>query len=91
MSAGFFYNYFSDRIEVAGSEGEPDVIEKGTGILDLVFQWQPNENWNLKASVENILNAKYESTQEVPISNTELPFRRYRPGTNYSISASYKF
>lgn len=91
ISAGFFYNYFSDRIESAGAEGQPDVVEKGAGILDLVMQWQPTEQLSVKAAVENILNEKYETILETQLYGTELPYRSYSPGVNYSISASYKF
>lgn len=91
ISAGFFYNYFSDRIEAAGAQGEPDVIEKGTGILDLVVQWQPSEQLTVKGSIENILNTKFESVLETQLYGTELPYRNYSPGTSVSVSASYKF
>lgn len=89
-SIGLYYNYFSDRISVAGSAATPDIIERGFGVLDLVFQYAPNDQLDVKASWKNITNAEVSSYQEI-FGNTKLPFQSYTVGTDFSVSASYKF
>lgn len=91
MSTGLFINYFSDRVEVAGSQGTPDVVEKGQTVVDLVFDWQPTENLDLKASIKNLTKEKFESVHKVELLDAELPYNSYDRGTDFSVSASYKF
>ncbi|MEQ8350474.1 MAG: TonB-dependent receptor [Leptospiraceae bacterium] len=91
MSTGLFYNYYGDRISAAGSQGEPNVVEKGKGFIDLVFEYQSNDNLSMKASIKNITGEKYESVQEFPLLGSELPYNSYTIGTDFSVSASYKF
>ena len=91
MSIGTYINYFSDRIQVAGSEGTPDVVEKGQTVVDLVYQWEPTENLDLKASIKNLTREKFESVHQVELLDAELPYNSYDRGMDFSVSASYKF
>ena len=91
MSIGTYINYFSDRIQVAGSEGTPDVVEKGQTVVDLVYQWEPTENLDLKASIKNLTREKFESVHQIDLLDAELPYNSYDRGMDFSVSASYKF
>ncbi len=90
-SIGLLYNIFGDRLDAAGAEGGSDRIEKGSGVLDLVYTQKFGENLSLKGSIKNILDTRFEVVQENPLLNREEIVRSYREGISYSVSLDYKF
>ncbi|MCS7204097.1 MAG: TonB-dependent receptor [Leptospiraceae bacterium] len=88
---GLLYNYFSDRVLFVGTAGEPDVYEKGKGFWDFVAAYSPIENLNVKFSIKNIYNQGFETYQKSNLGGYKVPYESYKRGTDYSLSASYKF
>lgn len=90
-SIGLLYNIFGDRIDAAGSSGAPDQIEKGAGVLDLVFEKKIGERLDIKAAAKNILDTRFKVVQKNPLlNNQEQIVRSYRDGVSYSFSMNYK-
>ncbi len=91
-SIGLLYNVFDDRLDSVGANGNPNAIEKGAGILDLVYEQTFGENLSVKASVKNILDTRFKVVLENPLlGNREELVRSYREGVSYSASLDYKF
>ncbi len=89
-SIGLYYNFFSDRIAVAGGTGLPDVIEQQAGLLDLVFEHKVGA-LSVKAAAKNITDTRFKLTQHDEVLGKDRLYRSYRKGVSYSASASYKF
>lgn len=88
---GLYYNYFNDRIIFVGSVGESDIIEKGKGFWDFAASYSPIEQLTIKFNIKNIFNTGFETYQESYLYKFKVPYEKYKPGTDYSLSASYKF
>tara|TARA_B100002051_G_scaffold276780_2_gene327925 strand:- start:30080 stop:33031 length:2952 start_codon:yes stop_codon:yes gene_type:complete len=91
ISAGAFYNYYGDRLTYVGAFFNGDVYERGTGIWDLVFTYEPTEQLSVKAAWKNIFDPSFEQYQENALFGSDVPFSSYKRGMDFSISASYKF
>ncbi|XDD49280.1 TonB-dependent receptor [Leptospira sp. WS92.C1] len=87
---GFYYNYFSDRIALVGSDGVPDAIQKGTGTSDIVYTYKHNDRFDLRGAVRNVMNSQFKITQTDPFTGQEYVFQKYRTGLDVSFSATYK-
>jgi outer membrane receptor protein involved in Fe transport len=79
FSARALYNYFGDRISDVGSNGAPDVVEQGRGILDFVLQ-QRIGRFSVKLAGDNVTDAEYLFTQ----GNRDQ--RLYKLGRTFSLS-----
>lgn len=90
-SVGLLYNLFGDRLAAGGANGAPDTFERGTGVLDLVYEQKFGENLSLKATIKNILDQTFEEYQENPAAGGELTTRSYKEGVGVSASLSYRF
>ena len=77
-------NYFSDRIYRV-EKFTPNKIEEGRWKLDLVYQWQINEMFELKAKGSNLFNpaTKYKKDNKVTES--------YYKGTGWDLEISMNF
>lgn len=90
-SIGLLYNIYGDRLDAAGASGAPDQIEKGAGVLDLVFEKKLGDRLDLKASAKNILDTRFKVVQKNPfLGNREELVRSFRDGVSYSFSMNYK-
>ena len=78
-----FYNVFGKRITEVGSKPLPDVYELSHPSLDLGIRQPVNANWNVKASLTNILNAK------VRFEQGGQPTEEYKTGVGVSVGLSY--
>ncbi len=90
-SIGLFYNVFGDRISAVGAEGAPDTVEESTAVMDLVFSHVLNDNLKIKASIKNITDPKFKTTQEAAALGSSVLYNEYRKGISYSFGLTYKF
>lgn len=90
-SIGLLYNLYGDRVDAAGSSGAPDQIEKGAGVLDLVFEKKLGDRFDMKVAAKNILDTRFKIVQNNPFfASREEIVRSYRDGVSYSFSMNYK-
>lgn len=62
FTSRLLYNFFDDRISDVGSNGAPDIVEQGRGLLDLVLS-QRVGRVNFRLNFENLTDAQYLYTQ----------------------------
>ncbi|MEM1268541.1 MAG: TonB-dependent receptor, partial [Bacteroidota bacterium] len=86
-SLNVFYNVFGERLLEAGRGGTPDIFEQPRNDFDITFTQRLISGFTLKASAKNLLNAKYEITQEY--LGTEYILQDYDLGRSFSIGVSY--
>ncbi len=87
LQATATYNYFSDRISALGTEGKGNLVDKGSGTLDLILKSKLSKKLGLDFSVKNLLNPtleRYQDKQDVIVSS-------YKLGLNVKLSVSYTF
>ena len=102
--ANLVFSYFSDRIDALGSGQLGNIIEKGVPTLDFVWKNRINKNFEINASVKNILNPTIERVREnvsfdAALANdlginsnlSEFALSSYKRGVNASIQLKYKF
>jgi hypothetical protein len=83
-AAGFtaraLYNYFGDRISDVGSNGTPDIVEDGRGLLDIVVSQRLTGRFGIRLTVENLTNAEHTFLQGIQAQ------RFYRAGRTIGVS-----
>jgi hypothetical protein len=84
------YNYTGEKISDVGALGIPDILEEARSTVDLVIvqdfsYWGWGRGLGVKFSGRNLTDSEKEFTQG------GLTQRLYKPGTEYSLSLSYKF
>ncbi|RNC87909.1 MAG: TonB-dependent receptor [Winogradskyella sp.] len=102
--ANLVFSYFSDRIDALGSGQLGNIIEKGVPTLDFVWKNTINKNFEINASVKNILDPTIERVREnvsfdAALANdlginpnlSEFALSSYKRGINASIQFKYKF
>ncbi|RZN83706.1 MAG: TonB-dependent receptor [Winogradskyella sp.] len=102
--ANLVFSYFSDRIDALGSGQLGNIIEKGVPTLDFVWKNTINKNFEINASVKNILNPSIQRVREnvafdATLANdlginpnlSEFALSNYKRGVNASIQFKYKF
>ncbi|WKD85563.1 TonB-dependent receptor SusC [Polaribacter huanghezhanensis] len=86
LLATISYNYFSDRVYAIGSAGKGDLIDKGTGSLDIILKSELSKKIKLGFSLKNLLNPSIKRVQE--IQNVEV--LSFKNGIKGSLSLTYK-
>ena len=102
--ANLVFSYFSDRIDALGSGQLGNIIEKGVPTLDFVWKNTINKNFEINASVKNLLNPTIERVREnvsfdatlandlgVNADLSEFALSSYKRGVNVSFQIKYKF
>ena len=102
--ANLVFSYFSDRIDALGAGQLGNIIEKGVPTLDFVWKNQLNKNFEINASVKNILDPTIQRVREnvsfdATLANdlginpnlSEFALSSYKRGVNASIQFKYKF
>ena len=90
------YNVSGSKIYAVGTSGADNYYEKPFHQMDFIFQEQLNKNWNIKAAVQNILNAKYrillgdKSYYDVQTNGNDT-YTDYFRGTNFNLTVGYTF
>lgn len=95
-SANISFNRQGDKIAEVGRVGFQDVMEKGRNLLDLSITQRLFKYFEVKLTAKDLLNEDQVFTQDVTVNAAskdlvERIVRRYKTGTNYSISVGYKF
>ena len=94
-TASLVYNVYGERIYAVGIAGNDHIYEKPFHKLDFVWGSTINKKWDLKFSIDNILNPLY--TREMgdqstlQISESSLMLLSFKRGVGFSTSISYTF
>ncbi|WP_333809434.1 TonB-dependent receptor [Flavobacterium sp.] len=94
-TATLVYGVYGERIYAVGIAGLDHVYEKPFHKLDLIWSQNINKAWDVKLSIDNLLNPTYERVlgdeSQIPVSENSLTVQSYKRGTGFSLGASYKF
>ena len=89
------YNVYGKRIYAVGVVGFDHIYEMPFNKLDFIWSTNIAKKWDIKFSVENILNNRYSKEMgpdsEIDISAPSLILEDYKRGTAYSLNISYTF
>ncbi|WP_443939835.1 TonB-dependent receptor domain-containing protein [Pedobacter sp. MW01-1-1] len=89
------YNIYGERIYAVGTNGLDNYYEKPFGKLDFIWNNKISSKWDLKLSVENILNPTYRvdlgDNNIVPIYENDLTVKDYKRGVGISLGLGYTF
>ena len=91
QTIGLYYNYFGDRIYAAGAFGNPDAIERGVGITDIVYSWKIDDRLDFKAAAKNIMDTRFRVYQKNEVTGQNDLFSSYRTGVTFTMGATYRF
>jgi outer membrane receptor for ferrienterochelin and colicin len=94
--ARVLYNVSGPRIVTVGSDGLQDIYEKPRHLVDLTVVQGLGKHFELKANVQNLLNAPLRTTQRGvdpdgsgPERGKEFVTGDQRHGTTFTLAASY--
>jgi TonB-dependent receptor len=87
IDAVIAFNFFDDRLAFIGSNGTPDIFEKGRGLLDFFFTKTISKNTSIKFSAKNLLNATYKIASE--FKNSEHIYSSYTLGQTFGLTFNY--
>lgn len=94
-TATLVYGVYGDRIYAVGIAGQDNEIEKAFHKLDFIWGQNINNKWDIKFSINNILNPYYRrvlgDNNKVTILEPSLTLLEFRRGTGFSTSVSYTF
>ena len=83
------------RIYALGTAGLDHVYEKPFSKLDFIWNTKLSKNLDVKFSVDNILNPKYEremgKNSTTVISEDSLVMLNYKRGVGFSLNIGYTF
>jgi outer membrane receptor protein involved in Fe transport len=89
------YGVYGDRIFAVGTEKLDNINEKSINKLDLVLGSKINKNWDLRFSVDNLLNPLYRmelGNKSRTITNEpDLIVKSFKRGVGLSFNLAYTF
>jgi outer membrane receptor protein involved in Fe transport len=85
---GLTYNYVGKKLNSVGVFGMGDIYQKSQHQLNMVYNID-KKKYSFSFRVNNVLNAKYELSQNTDIGNVVT--HSFRTGQNVSMSLKYKF
>lgn len=89
------YGVYGERIYAVGVAGNDHIYEKPFHKLDFVWSSNIDKKWDLKFSVDNILNPLYKremgDASELLIEESSVLLQSYKRGVGFSTSLSYTF
>ena len=92
-TATFVYGVYGERIYAVGIAGLDHVYEKPFHKLDFIWSQNINKAWDVKLSIDNILNPSYERVMgdesQIPVTESSLTVQSFKRGTGFSLGASY--
>lgn len=91
QTLGAYYNFFGDRIHSVGTNGNPDSIERGVGLTDIVYTYKHDDRLDFKAAAKNIFDTRFKVYQRSELTGEDLLFYSYRMGVTFTVAATYKF
>ena len=86
-TAGLFFNVYGDRLSRVSFGATPDVYEQTTPQLDFTFAQRVFDQWTIKFSAKNLLDADYEEAYE--FNDREFTYRSYERGRSFSLGISF--
>lgn len=89
--ARVLYNVSGRQIVEVGTEGIPDAYLHPRHMVDVVVAQRLATHFEVKASVENVLNAEYLVTQGEDPSDEFSVRERWKQGTTFVVGASYTY
>ncbi len=94
-TASLVYNVYGERIYAVGVAGNDHIYEKPFHKLDFVWGSNINKKWDIKFSIDNILNPTYKrelgDNSKISIDESSLLLESYKRGVGFSTSLSYTF
>jgi TonB-dependent receptor len=92
LVAGVYYNLFGDRLFITGTNGTPDVYERGYGQLDFKATKGLFERLSLSLNAQNLLNQEqvFSYTLDNKVVNKDFVYQSYKKGVTISLSLDYK-
>ncbi len=88
-SVNLVYNKFGRRVSEVGKNGFNDIEEIGNDVVDFSVSQKLFKYFELKFTAKDILNK--DKVFEQKVGNEFKTVRRIKSGTDYSLTASYKF
>jgi len=89
------YGVYGERIYAVGVAGNDHIYEKPFHKLDFVWGSNINKKWDIKLSIDNILNPLYKrelgEDSKISIDESSLLLESYKRGVGFSTSVSYTF
>jgi len=89
------YGVYGERIYAVGVAGNDHIYEKPFHKLDFVWASNINKKWDVKFSVDNILNPLYKrelgEDSKISIEESSLLLQSYKKGVGFATSVSYTF
>jgi outer membrane receptor protein involved in Fe transport len=89
------YGVYGERIYAVGVAGNDHIYEKPFHKLDFVWGSNINKKWDIKLSIDNILNPLYKrelgEDSKINIDEPSLLLESYKRGVGFSTSLSYTF
>ncbi|GAA4047224.1 TonB-dependent receptor [Flavobacterium chungnamense] len=89
------YNVYGKRIFAVGTNGLDHYYEQPFNKLDFVWSNNISKKWDVKFSVDNILNPKYSiklgEENKVLITESDLTVKSFKRGVGFSLNLAYTF
>ena len=82
------FNYFGNRLAFNGTQGTPDVYERGRASLDLTAS-RTFGDFTVRAAANNLLNPKYTTFAE--FKGNDFVFSEFRRGQTFALTLGYTF
>jgi outer membrane receptor protein involved in Fe transport len=89
------YNLSGKKIYGVGFSKLDNIYEMPFHQIDFIYNNQINKNWNVKLSIQNILNSEYQlrlgDQSLVPLQESSLMMENYKKGTSFNMTVGYTF
>jgi outer membrane receptor protein involved in Fe transport len=94
-TVGLFYTLTGEKLisgQTAGAEGDyiPDIYQMSATSLNLSLAQKVGKNWKISFAAKNLTNPTLEDVYRTN-DGKESPYKSYKKGIEYSVSASYEF
>ena len=89
------FNTFGKRLYAVGSLGTPDIYEMPTPALDITLGKRFGEHFDLKAGIQNLLNARtllqQDSNADGKVGSSDEEIMSFRRGAYFNMGLGYTF
>jgi len=89
ISSSVSYNRFGNRLQAVGIGGTPNIFEEGRNDLFVTISKNFFGHVNIKASMDNVLNAPYRTIQTY--KGTDYTVTEYEIGRTFKLGITYDF
>jgi TonB-dependent receptor len=86
-TASLYFNVFGERLSQVSLGGTPDVFERPSPQLDLIFSQRFFSNVRVKFSAKNVLGQPYQEAYN--FQGEDFIYQEYNPGRTFSLGVSY--